>query len=119
MRKEVWLALCLAATCLSGCALVDRMSGMSRVYELQERGLPAEATILEIWDTNVTANNDPVVGFHLEVRMEGSEPFEATTKGPIPVVHLPQFQPGAVVPVLVDPSDHQRVALDVYHRRDE
>jgi hypothetical protein len=93
------------------------MSGMSQVYELQERGLSGEATILEIWDTGMALNDDPVVGFRLEVYLGEHEPYEVTTKGPISVVHLPQFQPGAVVPILVDPDDPQRVALDVYRRR--
>jgi hypothetical protein len=93
------------------------MSGMSRVYELQASGQPAEGTILEIWDTQMTLNDDPIVGFRLKVRPENGEPFEATTKGPIPVIHIPQFQPGAVVPVLYDQNDRTRVALDIYEHR--
>ena len=42
-----------------------------------------EARILEIWDTGVRVNDDPVVGFRLEVQPPDAEPYEATTKGPI------------------------------------
>jgi hypothetical protein len=119
MSKRAHLGLAVAITLATGCALADRLSGMAQVYDLQERGDPAEATILEVWDTRMTVNDDPVVGFRLEVHPEGGEPFEATTKSPVSVVYMPQLQPGAVVPVLVDPLDRRRVALDVYRPRHE
>jgi hypothetical protein len=117
VEKRAWLAALVVVSCLWGCALGNRITGMSLVSELQKTGQPAEATILEARETNVTFNDRPVVEFRLQVRMKDVAPFEAVTRGPIPLIHIPQFQPGAVVPVLVDPSDHQRVALDVYERR--
>ena len=108
------LLMCLMAVLGPSCAVANRMSGMSLVHELQQRGARAEALILEVWDTRVSVNDDPVVGFLLEVRPPGAAPYRATSKGPIPQVHIPQFQPGAVIPVLFDPEDPSRVALDVY-----
>ncbi len=35
-------------------------------------GMPAQATILRIWDTGTTINDNPVVGFLLEVRAESA-----------------------------------------------
>jgi hypothetical protein len=98
----------------SGCAIANRMSGMSLVHELQERGICAEATILEIRDTGMRINDDPVVKLLVEVRPSDGEPYVAKTKSPIPLIHIPQFQPGAEVPVRYDPADPSRVALDVY-----
>ena len=106
----------IAAVTLSGCAIANRMSGMSLVDELRTRGVPAEARILEVWDTHMRVNDDPVVGFLLEVRPTDREPFQAKTKGLISIVFIPQFQPGAIVPVRFDPDDPSRVALDVYER---
>ncbi len=99
----------------SGCALSDRMSGVSRARAIQATGEPAEATVLEIWDTGITVNDDPVVGLRLEVYPADHPPFEATIpKSRVSRVHLAQFQPGSRIPVKFDPQDPTRVALDVY-----
>ncbi len=102
---------------MSSCAMIDRMSGMGQAAELSRTGLPARAEILRIWDTGVTVNDDPVVGFLLEVRPPDETPFRAETRLCISRVHIPQFQPGAVVPVFYDPRDHRRVSLDIYDFR--
>jgi len=109
-------AAALAASILpSGCALIDRMSGMSEARDIRKIGLPAQAIILEVWDTGITVSDDPVIGLRLSVRLEGREPYEAVVwKSLVSRVHLPQFQPGRRVPVKVDPADSSRVALDVY-----
>ena len=105
----------LAAFLLSsGCAIINDMTGISEVRELHQSGLPAQATILKIWDSGMTINNDPVVWFELEVHPDGETPFLAKTKCPISRLDVPQFQPGRTVPVRYDAADHKRVALDVY-----
>ncbi|MEW6364695.1 MAG: DUF3592 domain-containing protein [Acidobacteriota bacterium] len=114
-RRRGLLALLLAAAALgAGCAMADRVSGISQAKELQEKGESAEATILEIWDTGWTVNEDPVVGFTLEVRRTGRPAYQAKTKLLVSRVQVAAFRPGAVVPVLVDPKDPSKVSLDVY-----
>jgi hypothetical protein len=118
LRRALFLALpVLVLAPLAGCAIVDHMSGVSEARALQEKGLPAEATIVEIWDTGMTVNNDPVVGFLLEVRPPDQTSFRAKTKLRISRLDLPRVQPGLVVPVRYDPSDLRRVALDIYDFR--
>lgn len=119
VKSVVWkigVVLLVAIACLpaTGCAIAERMGGISDAKTLQQIGTPAEATIVEIWDTGVSINDDPVVGFLLEVRPEGREAYRAKTKLLVSKVHIPQFQPGRVVPVRVDPNDPNHVALDVY-----
>jgi hypothetical protein len=106
----------LGAVLTMGCAIANQMSGMSLVDELRDRGVSAEARILEIWDTHMRVNDDPVVGFLLEVRPPDRAPYQAKAKGLISIIFIPQFQPGAIVPVRFDPDDPSRVALDVYER---
>jgi hypothetical protein len=94
--------------------MANKMSGVSQAKELHASGNPAKAEILKIWDTGMTVNDDPVVGFRLKVTPEGKSDYEAETKLRIPRLEVSQYQPGAVVDVRVDPSDPQRVSLDIY-----
>jgi hypothetical protein len=108
------MASLFVAFVLSGCSIIGRMSGDSQARELQATGERATATILQIWDTGITVNNDPVVGFVLEVRRSDQPAYQAKTKLLISRLDIPRVQPGAVVPVRVDPRDPSRVALDIY-----
>ncbi len=99
---------------LYGCAVANRMSGVSQAKELQTSGEAAQAEILKIWDTGMTLNEDPVVGFLLEVRPNGKPVYQAETKLRISRLHVPQVQPGSVVPVRIDPANPNRVSLDIY-----
>ncbi|PWT87530.1 MAG: hypothetical protein C5B54_12230 [Acidobacteria bacterium] len=96
------------------CAVVNKWDGVSQAKELQKTGQPAEATVVQIWDTGMTVNNDPVIGLLLEVHPTNGEAYQTKTKALVSRVHIPQFQPGAVLPVRVDPKDPNRVSVDVY-----
>jgi len=96
-----------------GCSVFYRATGISQARKLDKTGRPAEATILEIRDTGMTLNDDPVVDFVLEVRPEGMEPYRARTRMPISRIEIPRFQPGAIVRVNVDPNDPSRVSFDL------
>lgn len=99
----------------SGCALIDGWSGVSEARRIQAIGIPGEARILEIWDTGMTLNDDPVVGLRVIVDPEAGEPYEGViAKSVVSRVHLPRFQPGRIVPVMIDPAAPDRIALDVY-----
>jgi len=92
------------------------MSGVSETHAIQKIGEPARATVIEVWDTGITVNNDPVIGLRLTVEERpGHPPYEAVIKKSlVSRVHVPQFQPGSHVPIRIDPRDPARVALDVY-----
>jgi hypothetical protein len=129
MRTQLYSArrLCLPAALaaaavltagLSGCALIDRMSGVAEARSLQESGVPASARILEIWDTGITVNDDPVIGMRVEIDRPDGSPYVATIpKSLISRLDVPRFQPGLTVPVRVDPRNPARVALDAYEYR--
>jgi hypothetical protein len=110
-------AMALSAL-LSGCALVDRMSGVEEARRLQQSGLPASARILEIWDTGITVNDDPVIGMRVEIaRPDGTAYPAVIPKSLISRLDVPRFQPGATVQVRIDPQDPALVALDAYEYR--
>ncbi len=112
MKKHLFLLLlCIS---VSGCAIVNKTAGLSQAKELRATGVSAQAKILEIADSGWTINEDPVIWFVLEVYPEGQAPYQARTKIVISRVHVPQFQPGAVVSVRIDPKDPDRVSLDIY-----
>ena len=110
-----WAAMAVLAALLSNCALIDRLSGVSEARRLQESGQPGSAKILEIWDTGITVNNDPVIGMRVEIeRPEGTSYRAIIPKSLISRLDIPRFQPGSVVAVRIDPQDPSRMALDMY-----
>lgn len=117
-RFHVAFVPCLVVS-LTGCVSgwIDRRTGISATREVQAVGESAQATILQIVDTGMTINNDPVVDLVLEVRRRDQSSYQARTRTPISRLDVPRFQPGAVVPVRVDPRDPDRVAVDVYTYR--
>jgi hypothetical protein len=107
--------LIAAAVVSNGCAIANKMSGVSEARAIQKVGEAASGTVVEVWDTGITVNDDPVIGLRLAVQRPGQPPYEAViNKSLVSRIHVPQFQPGWQVPVRVDPSDPARVALDVY-----
>lgn len=120
MSRSILRILVLAILSLTsyGCSMVDRMSGVSEARRLQETGEPATARIIEIWDTGMTVNDDPVIGLRVEVsRADGSAYTTTIEKSLVSRVHIPQFQPGSTVAVRIDPQDSANVVLDVYRYR--
>lgn len=117
MRQAMgWVALLLCGL-LSGCAVVDRLSGEGEARRIRRVGQSAEALVLAIADTGMTVNDDPIVEFRLRVRPVSGEPYEVRTRGLVGRLDVPQVQPGAVLPVAIDPADPQKVALRMYRDR--
>jgi hypothetical protein len=112
MKK--YLVLLLLSQCLTGCAITNKVAGLSQAKELRKTGTPAQAKILKIADTGWTVNDDPVISFILEIYPVEAAPYNAQTKIVISRIHVPQFQPGAIVPVRIDPQNAARVSLDIY-----
>ena len=59
-------------------------------------------------------NQHPQISFQLEVHPPTGIPYAAETKAVIPMVNIPQLQPGADVRVKINPSDPSNVVLDIY-----
>lgn len=96
--------------------MVDSYTGEDISREIRANGLPASGTVLKIWETGTRVNDNPVVGFLLEIDAEGMEPYRAETKALISILSIPQIQPGAVLPIRFDPEDPSKIALDIFER---
>jgi energy-converting hydrogenase Eha subunit H len=117
-RSSRTLALAAALLLFGGCALIDRMSGVAETKQLQESGVAGSATILAVWDTGITVNDDPVIAMRVEVaRPDGSVYSAVIPKTLISRLDVPRFQPGSTVPVRIDPQDPLHMAVDAYHYR--
>ncbi len=116
MRRRACISLVMAVL-LSGCAAVDSLSGEGEAKRIRRVGQPAEAMVLEIRDTGMTVNNDILVAFRLQVRPSGGAPYEVETRGLVGRLDVPQVQPGAILPVAIDPLDPRKVALRLYRDR--
>jgi hypothetical protein len=92
--------------------LVRKTMGPDR--SILQNGIPAKAQILSVQQTGVMVNYQPQVAFQLEVYPPGDAPYQAQAKAVIPMVNIPQFQPGTEVPVKVHPTDPTQVVLDIY-----
>ena len=110
LRKGPILGTLLALTACS--AIVDPFSGRGEACDILAIGKPASATIIDISDTGITINQDPVVAFVLEVHPEHGASFRANTKALVSRLDVPQIQPGRTVPVKFDPKQPSRVAID-------
>ena len=110
------VALIATSICFACASMIDSFTGEDVAREIREKGLPAKGTVLKIWETGVRVNDNPVVGFLLEIRAEEMAPYEAETKALISILWIPQIQPGAVLPVKYDPEDPSRIALDIFEK---
>jgi hypothetical protein len=85
------------------------LSGL-RNRSVRSEGLPAQAKILQIWDTGTTINENPLVRLLLEVHPPGGAIFQAETEQLISRLQIPIIQPGMEIEVKYDPQT-QAVAL--------
>jgi hypothetical protein len=76
-----------------------------------KNGVNAPATILRIWDTGTTINNNPLVGLELEVTPPYGQPFQAECKQMISRLEVGLFQPGMPVSVSYDPSNPKKIHI--------
>jgi len=72
---------------------------------LMAAGRVASATITAVRDTGETIDDNPTVELDLSVAVDGAAPYAMTHRQTISRLAIPSFQPGATVPVRVDPAD--------------
>lgn len=93
--------------------MIGGMTGNSKAGRaLMATGADAQATILGLQQTGTFVNNNPQVVLTLQVSPPGQTPFQAQTSTILPLVAVPQVQPGNVVNVKYDPTDHSKVMLN-------
>ncbi len=112
-----WLFVSLAITAVVIFFTYRAVAGMtgntSAGRALMATGADAPATVIGLQQTNTFVNSNPQVVLTLEVTPPGQAPFQARTSTIVPLVAIPQVQPGNVVNVKYDPADHSKVMLAV------
>lgn len=78
-----------------------------KVEALMAVGKQGEATVISLDDTGVRINDDPRVRIVLSVRVPGYPEYQIEKKMTVPMIRLPQVQPGSVVAVMADPTQPQ------------
>ena len=78
--------------------------------KLANEGVDGTATIQQILSTGKTVNMQPEIQFQMTVNVNGST-SEVTHLQVVPPTIIPQVQPGATVPVKVDPNDHSQLMI--------
>jgi len=76
-----------------------------KAQHLMHAGRVGTATVSGVRQTGTFVNNNPECELDLQVTVDGSAPYEVTHRQILAMVALPGFQPGASVPVRVDPND--------------
>jgi Protein of unknown function (DUF3592) len=84
---------------------------------LLQRGTPAEARVLEVSDTGVMINYNPVVRLRLEVLLPDRPPSTTDKELLVGRLQSRRYQPGMRLRVWVDPNKPQRVAVEPMDRR--
>ncbi|MCB1015173.1 MAG: hypothetical protein KDB10_08660 [Acidimicrobiales bacterium] len=93
--------------------MVAGMTGNTRAgRELMATGADAPATVLALQQTGTYVNMNPQVVLTLQVSPPGQAAFQAQTSTILPMVAVPQVQPGAVINVKYDPADHSKVLVN-------
>jgi hypothetical protein len=80
---------------------------------LMASGELAQAQVLQVRETGTSLNNQPEVILALTVQRQGQPPYQAQAQTFISQLHFPRIQPGAIVPVRVDPGNPLKVTLDL------
>ena len=112
--KKLGSALLICATlCLGLTGCLGGYFGTTMPDSLRQHGVAANATILDIWDTGWTVNDDPAIGMHVEVHPTDRPAFRATIdRYLVSRIALAQVQPGATIQVRFDPNNPSVVAVD-------
>ena len=82
-----------------------------RAQYLMQAGRVGTATVSGVRQTGTYVNNNPECELELEVSVDGGAPYGVTHRQVLSSVALPGFQPGASIPVRVDPEDPDSLVI--------
>jgi hypothetical protein len=99
-----------------GVAQANQMLGQisedqHKAQYLMANGRVGTAVIAGVRQTGMYVNENPQVEMDLQVNVDGIPSYTATHRQVVAQIALPQFQPGATVPVRVDPANPSSVLI--------
>ena len=112
-------AIILVILCLSLVTILVLMPVMATggfgKKRILKTGLKATAKVVKIGELGgsvVTIQDQPVLSLELEVNDGIRAPYIVSIDSIIPRAAVPQFQPGAIIPVRIDRNNSQNVVID-------
>lgn len=120
-QADDWLAGLLAAILLTAgisifVSLHRRTAGLvsaKTLTRLREKGRPVRAEILELQDTGMTVDDDPVVQLTLRIHDDTRPPYQVRIKQLVSRLAAHQLTAGSTIEALADPDNPQTVVLNV------
>lgn len=91
-------------------AMQQVQSDQALAEKLANEGVDGTATIQQMQATGKTVNMQPELLFQMMVDVNGSQSQVSHTQVVSPAI-IGQLQPGATVPVKVDPNDHSQLMI--------
>jgi hypothetical protein len=91
-------------------AVQQVQSDQALAEKLANEGVDGTATIIQMVATGSTINMQPELQFQMSVDVGGNVSTVTHTQVVSPAI-IGQLQPGAQVPVKVDPSDHSQLMI--------
>ncbi len=85
---------------------------MWRDRRVLKTGEPATARVLQMFETGITINDNPVVKLELEVTPQRGSTFVTMSKTLVSRLNPMMYGPGTVVSVKIDPQDPKVVVVD-------
>ena len=76
-----------------------------------KNGMTAPATVLKVWDTGTTLNDNPQIGMLLEVRPPMGPTFQAEAKTIVSRLNAALVRPGIAAKVIYDPQNPKRIQV--------
>jgi len=90
--------------------------GTKESKRIQAQGREATAIVQAIGENSeggiVTINDQPLLNLQLEVHDGNVTPYPVSIDTVIPRSAVPQFQPGAVIPIKIDPENPDKIIID-------
>jgi hypothetical protein len=80
--------------------------------DVQVAGLSGQATIVSLREGGPYVNQRPTVTMELDVELPRRERYRAQAQQPVGRLVIGRLQPGATIPIRVDPEDPGRVVVD-------
>jgi len=115
----IWIVLVLFVAVLSFLPFRGAFGSFFGTREsklIEAEGRRATAVVQAIGENSkggiVTINDQPLLNLVLEVRDGNAPPYTVSFDTVIPRSAVPQFQPGAVIPIKIHPEDPEKVIID-------
>lgn len=90
--------------------------GDRETRRIMANGRSAQAMVQQIGESSLggvtTINEQPYLNLQLEVRDGNRPPYTVNLDTIIPRASVPQFQPGVMIPVKIDPNDANKIVID-------